>query len=177
MKNEGPQPETTSRSVLAKSIIEDQPVKELIKKPKKKKKAQVSKTKPELVGGVTYDDVFHWYNLSELLDWARKHSIKVSGKKREVIQRIIVFLADGADDKEVKKKKKRKRNEQKAEKKKQELADSESVHAVKDPKEVKKRTAKRTKVEEEEEEKAVACKATEESTLPSNNDRMSTATE
>ncbi len=44
--------------------------------------------------GQTYADVFQWYNLSELQAFARDHALKVSGKKKELIHRILDHLAD-----------------------------------------------------------------------------------
>jgi hypothetical protein len=103
MKNEDAQGETSSRSMLATSIIHDQPVSQLIKelnnnKKKRqdnKKPKKLSRKKPKLSEGVTYDDVFQWYNLSELQEFARDNSLKVSGKKKELIQRILNFLSNG----------------------------------------------------------------------------------
>jgi hypothetical protein len=105
MKNEQPQGETSSRSVLAASIISDQPISELInastksneaKEKKKKPGQELSSQKPKLAEGVTFADVFQWYNLSELQQFARGNSLKVSGKKKEIIHRILDFLAKGA---------------------------------------------------------------------------------
>jgi hypothetical protein len=100
MKNEDSQGETSSRSVLATSIIHDQHVSQLVKALNKKKnkqnKQKLSRKKPELIEGVTYDDVFQWYNLSELQEFARVNSLKVSGKKKEIIHRILDFLSNGA---------------------------------------------------------------------------------
>lgn len=102
MKNEKPQGETSSRRVLAASIVGDQPVSQLTKAEATQKKAKttaakpqkLSRRKPELADGVTYADVFQWYNLSELQAFARDHSLKVSGKKKELIHRILDHLAD-----------------------------------------------------------------------------------
>jgi hypothetical protein len=102
MKNEKPQGETSSRRVLAASIVGDQPVSQLTKAEATQKKAKttaaepqkLSRRKPELADGVTYADVFQWYNLSELQAFARDHALKVSGKKKELIHRILHHLAD-----------------------------------------------------------------------------------
>jgi hypothetical protein len=105
MKNERPQGETRSRHLLAASIVADRPVAELVadakaspdsskKKKKKKSKVTLSTKKPKLGEGVTYEDVFQWYNLCELQAFAREKGIKVSGKKKELIERALAFLAD-----------------------------------------------------------------------------------
>jgi len=62
------------------------------KKRKKKKVQKVSKTKPDLVKGVEYQDEFQHYYLEELVEFAKKNGLKVSGTKKELIQRIIAWL-------------------------------------------------------------------------------------
>ncbi len=163
MKNEEPQGETSSRALLAASIMEDQPVKELSaaskgsEQQKTTKKPKLSSKKPKLKEGVTYEDVFQWYehsqsscmyvcgvwcvvcgvwcvvcgvcakylvaghfpgyryNLSELQDFAREHKIKVSGKKKELINRILIsFLRGDKENNKVKKPSKKQSPEQTA---------------------------------------------------------------
>ncbi len=66
MKNETAVPETTSKRLLIQSILTDCPVSELIeetgqsKKRKKPSAPKISKTKPKIKEGVTYDDLFQW---------------------------------------------------------------------------------------------------------------------
>jgi len=76
--------------VLIEAIITNEVIQ---KQEKKKKKVQkVSKTKPDLVKGVEYQDVFQHYYLEELVEFAKKNGLKVSGTKKELIQRIIAWL-------------------------------------------------------------------------------------
>jgi len=81
---------THSRPVLVDAIIENKEI--AVKDKKKKEKIKVSKTKPSLTKGVNYQDIFQHYNLDELVEWAKKNGIKVSGTKKELILRIIAWL-------------------------------------------------------------------------------------
>jgi hypothetical protein len=68
---------------------------EKAKTAKKTKTTKLSKKKPKLEEGVTYADVYQWYYLAELQEFARKRELKVSGTKRELILRILAFLETG----------------------------------------------------------------------------------
>ncbi len=79
----------------------------------------ISKTKPKIEKGVTYHDLFQWlvgsilfkfgesnfetdkallllmwprYKLQELKEFSKEKGLKTSGRKREVIKRILTFL-------------------------------------------------------------------------------------
>ncbi|KAN0036625.1 hypothetical protein ACTFIV_001927 [Dictyostelium citrinum] len=61
-----------------------------------KKKITFSKTKPKsLKKGLTYHDIFQHYYVDELSEFCRKHGMKISGNKKELINRILRFLNDG----------------------------------------------------------------------------------
>ncbi|KAM9964266.1 hypothetical protein ACTFIW_004022 [Dictyostelium discoideum] len=76
------------------------------KKETQPKKITFSKTKPRsLKKGLTYHDIFQHFYVDELSEYCRKHGMKVSGNKKDLINRILRFLNDGI--KEVPKPKKR----------------------------------------------------------------------
>ncbi|KAK5578009.1 hypothetical protein RB653_002959 [Dictyostelium firmibasis] len=61
-----------------------------------KKKITFSKTKPKsLKKGLTYHDIFQHYYVNELSEFCRKHEMKVSGNKKDLINRILRFLNEG----------------------------------------------------------------------------------
>jgi hypothetical protein len=127
MKKERLQGETHSRHLLAASIVAGRPVAQLVaeamassdsssKRKKKPSKVRLSKKKPTLIEGVTYEDVFQWYNLCELQAFAREKGIRVSGKKKELIERVLAFLADPDSVIHAKPKKKKKKTNNKTNK-------------------------------------------------------------
>ncbi|EFA85108.1 SAP DNA-binding domain-containing protein [Heterostelium album PN500] len=65
-----------------------------VPKPKKAKPVVVEfcETKQKLSKKLSYQDIFQHYYLEELQDFCREKEIKISGTKREVIQRIMLFL-------------------------------------------------------------------------------------
>ncbi|KAM9982037.1 hypothetical protein ACTFIY_004336 [Dictyostelium cf. discoideum] len=76
------------------------------KESKPPKKITFSKTKPRsLKKGVTYHDIFQHFYVGELSEFCRKHGMKISGNKKDLINRILRFLNDGI--KEVPRPKKR----------------------------------------------------------------------
>lgn len=50
------------------------------------------KAKPELVEGVSFDQVFKWYTVADLRVFLRKHGLSATGKKVELVQRVIDHL-------------------------------------------------------------------------------------
>ncbi len=131
MKLEGVAPETNNRQKLVDAIISGKKVSEFKEKKKKVEKPKIAKKKPALEVGVTYDDVFQWYitlclfkfnscfiittnttiiryNVEELQEFAKKEKIKSSGRKKDLILRILKHL-ENPDEEEAPKKKPRKR--------------------------------------------------------------------
>jgi len=80
--------ETNSTDNLIESIIDHT----AYKKPKKKKEQKPSKDKPEIAEGISKVDLKSWYNKDELEEWLRNKGCKVSGKKTEIIIRVLKFL-------------------------------------------------------------------------------------
>ncbi len=64
MKNETKCPQTNSKQLLIKSILTNRPASELVEEArqsrKKLSKPTISKMKPNIEHGVTYEDLFHW---------------------------------------------------------------------------------------------------------------------
>lgn len=78
------------KAVLIEAIVTNT---DLPKKEKKKtSQPKVSKHKPALEKGVEYHDVFQHYYLEELVEYAKKNGLKVSGTKKDLINRIIAWL-------------------------------------------------------------------------------------
>jgi len=83
------------------------------KKEKKEKKKEKSATPPlrgaprppidEIKKGYTFVKLFDTYNATDLVEYCKKHSIKVAPKKSENIKRILAYLETGAPP-EIKKK-------------------------------------------------------------------------
>jgi len=84
--------QSASKQKLCQAIV----LKKDIKKSKKKAVApKISKKKPALRAGVTYHDVFQHYDVKSLVSYCRKNNLKVSGTKKELIKRILLFLETG----------------------------------------------------------------------------------
>jgi len=49
---------------------------------------------------LTYSDIYQHYNKEELVEFCRKKDLKVSGKKKEVVNRVMIFLNGEEEDKE-----------------------------------------------------------------------------
>jgi guanyl-specific ribonuclease Sa len=49
-------------------------------------------SKPEIKKGITFDEIFQAYFLPELKDWCKQHGLKVTGNRRDIIKRILMFL-------------------------------------------------------------------------------------
>jgi len=54
--------------------------------------ATFSDEKKSIKKGITYEDIFQHYFLDELVEWSKENGLKCSGKKKEVIIRILAFL-------------------------------------------------------------------------------------
>jgi hypothetical protein len=59
----------------------------------KRKVQKPSKKKPAIKSGVKAVDLQHHFNKTELVEYCKKKNLYVSGNKRQVIQRILSFLA------------------------------------------------------------------------------------
>jgi len=51
-----------------------------------------SDEKQPIKKGVTYQDIYQYYFREELVDWSKNNGLKVTGSKKELIQRILAFL-------------------------------------------------------------------------------------
>eukprot|EP01088_Endostelium_zonatum_P000672 TRINITY_DN10914_c0_g1_i1.p1 TRINITY_DN10914_c0_g1~~TRINITY_DN10914_c0_g1_i1.p1 ORF type:complete len:274 (-),score=87.05 TRINITY_DN10914_c0_g1_i1:70-891(-) len=91
---------TNSKRKLVEALLTDSaPEKE---RKKKKRKIEFSEKKPAIAQGVSKDDLFQYYNITELQKWLKTHNMKTSGKKKELIDRISTYLEE--DDEEEEKK-------------------------------------------------------------------------
>lgn len=64
---------------------------------KAQKKKPVCDTKPALEEGVSFDDVHTWYIVTELRAFLREQGLPVSGRKAELVQRVIDHLDSDSD--------------------------------------------------------------------------------
>jgi hypothetical protein len=55
-------------------------------------KAANKEKRPAIKNGVSYHDMYQLYLLEELVDWCRDNGLKVSGTKKEVINRILAYF-------------------------------------------------------------------------------------
>jgi len=69
------------------------------------------KKKKAIEKGITFEDIFQHYYVNEVRDWCREHELKTSGKKGDLIKRILAFL-DG-DEEATKAGQKKKKREKK----------------------------------------------------------------
>jgi hypothetical protein len=80
---------SSSKEVLLDCLIEQKDF-------RKAKKKSVQKTKltekPKIKKGVKAIDLKSWFLRSELEDWCRKKGIKVGGSKKDIVERIILYL-------------------------------------------------------------------------------------
>jgi len=82
---------THAKSVLIECIMENKEAPE--KEKKKKEKIVFSKSKKEIKSGITYQDIFQHYHVDELDEWCRDNGLKTTGTKKEIINRILAWLA------------------------------------------------------------------------------------
>jgi len=97
--------DSQSKEILIDSIVE----KKSYVKPKPKKKVKPSSEKPAIKEGITKVDLQTWFNREDLEEWLRNKGAKVSGKKKELIDRIIKYLSGDITTTTGKRGKKRKR--------------------------------------------------------------------
>jgi len=88
---------TNSKRKLVDSIITNSnPEKNEPKK--KKRKITYSKKKKPIEKGISYDDIFQHYYVAEVRSWCKAHDLKTSGKKKVLINRILGYLNEDAED-------------------------------------------------------------------------------
>jgi len=121
---------TLNKARVVKSIISGKNVKPTanpdIKKRLEKEREDAEKSakksvekRPSIKKGITYQDMYQLYLLSELEEFAKENGVKVSGKKSDLIKRILAWL-DGDKENTMsqpKVKKTEKKTEKKSEKK------------------------------------------------------------
>jgi len=88
---------TNSKRKLVESILTNSNPEKAEPK-KKKRKITYSKKKKPLEKGVTYDDIFQHYYVNEVRDFCKANGLKSSGKKKELINRILAFLNGEEED-------------------------------------------------------------------------------
>jgi len=93
---------TNSKRKLVDSILTNSNPEKAEPK-KKKRKITYSKKKKALEKGITYDDIFQHYNVNEVRDFCKSHGLKSSGKKKELINRILSYF-NGDEESSSKKK-------------------------------------------------------------------------
>jgi len=102
----------------------------------------------------TYQDLYDNFNLPDLAVYCKEHGIKATGKKKEVIKRILHFVATGEKEEQKKRKKGGKGSKGGSAKKQKTSADKESKEDVKqeeDTKEDKEDSKKEAKGDAKEE--------------------------
>jgi len=81
---------TANKRKLVECIVNK---KDAEKEPKaKKQRVEASKKKQEIEKGVTYEDIFQHYYVTEVRQWCKDHGLKTSGKKGALIRRILAYL-------------------------------------------------------------------------------------
>eukprot|EP01129_Flabellula_baltica_P000323 TRINITY_DN10350_c0_g1_i1.p1 TRINITY_DN10350_c0_g1~~TRINITY_DN10350_c0_g1_i1.p1 ORF type:complete len:299 (+),score=92.07 TRINITY_DN10350_c0_g1_i1:81-977(+) len=78
-----------AKEVLVDCIVEQ---KDYRKKTVKRKVETKSKKKPDLKDGIKKVDLEQWYLRSELEDFCREKGMKISGNKRDLIKRILLWF-------------------------------------------------------------------------------------
>jgi len=80
--------ESSSKPILTSSLIYQQNY----KAPPKPKPPKISKNKPAIKKGISYDDIFNHYWMQDIRDFCSENGLKVTGKKRDLILRILAWL-------------------------------------------------------------------------------------
>jgi len=152
---------TAATGTVVEAILTNTEVKELKKPAPKKKSVKVSKTKPKIAKGVTYDDLFQWYTVDEIRDFAKDNELLVSGSKKDLIKRILSWFEGDKENTtkeglEKKRAAKKEANAQKAAKKeaKKEAKKKASKKSGDEEKPAKKETKSKAKAEPAKEEPA-----------------------
>jgi len=83
--------ESSSKETIIDSLLEQKSY----KKPKITKKEEKPHTKkPKAIKeGISKVDLQYWYNKEELEEWLRTKEAKVTGKKSELVARIMLYLS------------------------------------------------------------------------------------
>jgi len=82
---------SSNKRKLVEAIILNQDVEKAAPKAKKPKGDGGKKKKP-IEKGITFEEVFQHYYATEVRNWCKEHGLKTSGKKPELIKRILAFL-------------------------------------------------------------------------------------
>lgn len=82
---------SNNKRKLVESIVKQEDVEKEAPK-KKKAKVKVSSKKKDIKKGITYDEIFQHYYVDEVRDYCKEHGLKTSGKKSDLIKRILAFL-------------------------------------------------------------------------------------
>ncbi|ELR16797.1 SAP domain containing protein [Acanthamoeba castellanii str. Neff] len=61
-----------------------------------KKESSLADSKPALEKGVSVEEVFKWYIVTELRDFLRKNGLPVSGRKADLVERVVGHLHSGS---------------------------------------------------------------------------------
>jgi hypothetical protein len=138
---------TAATGTVVEAILTNTDVKELKKPAPKKKSVKVSKTKPKIAKGVTYDDLFQWYTVDEIRDFAKDNELLVSGSKKDLIKRILAWFEGDKEN----------TTKEGLEKKKAAKKEANAKKAAK--KEAKKKASKKSGDEEEKPKKETKSKA------------------
>lgn len=77
-----------------RKLVEAIVYQEDLERPAKKKRRVVtaSKKKKQIKRGITFDDIFQHYNVSEVRDYCRDNGIRSAGKKGVIIKRVLAYL-------------------------------------------------------------------------------------
>jgi len=152
--NDNKPSERPPRKAVTKAAEEREKAKEKKEKvPAPKKEKYVAPPLTTIVKGQndTHDKLFQLFNTTDLIDYCREKKMKVSGKKVELIKRILAYLETGviAEDKPKKRKTSKKSNSKSEKKeptaKKQKTGDKEEPKEKEAPKEAKPKTTKTKK--------------------------------
>eukprot|EP01117_Protostelium_nocturnum_P006108 TRINITY_DN2201_c0_g1_i1.p1 TRINITY_DN2201_c0_g1~~TRINITY_DN2201_c0_g1_i1.p1 ORF type:complete len:298 (+),score=130.71 TRINITY_DN2201_c0_g1_i1:107-1000(+) len=103
--------ETSSKSKVIAAMIHN---KDIEQAKSVKKEVEFSKKKKEIKKGVTYQDIFQHYYLTELVEYCEKNGLPKSGTKKELIKKILASF----NDEEKSSKKKAEKSNKKAPKRK-----------------------------------------------------------
>jgi len=115
-----------------------------------------SEKKLPIQKGITYQDIFQHYLKSEIFDWCKENGLKVSGSKKELINRILAFLGGDKENtvsvnNEKPEKRKQEPSKKDSSKKKSKFVEDEKVdQKTKNSSKSPKKNSSSKKIEEEE---------------------------